>query len=173
MTNLTEKWKNGELEDGFYYTQTGKDRIIAIDMYDKESNTWLLNSDKDMPPFEVLAPMPTYEELQELKECEKTIRSYNDMPIDYNIACETVNKLLDEKDKLKQEYARLKELLKKCQPYIKSDKEYWIQQGFWDAGKTILELTELLKNMEEALNLDIKVKDKLKELYPPLTVKES
>lgn len=34
-------------------------------------------------------------------------------------------------------------------------------------------LKELLKNMEEALNLDTKVKDKLKELYPPLTVKES
>lgn len=56
-----------ELPDGFYYTQTGKDRIIAIDMYDKESNTWLLNSDKDMPPFEVLAPVPTWEEYKKLE----------------------------------------------------------------------------------------------------------
>lgn len=80
MSDLTEKWKSGELEDGFYYTQTGKEQIIAIDMYDKESNIWLLNSDKDMPPFEVLAKVPSYEELQALR----------------------------------QENARLKELLKEC-----------------------------------------------------------
>lgn len=100
-------------EDGFYYTQTGKDRIMAIDFYDKESNTWLLNSDKDMPPFKVLTPVPTYEELQTLKEYEKTIQSFNGMQIDYTIACETVNKLLDEKGKLKEENARLKDKLKK------------------------------------------------------------
>ena len=167
MTDLTEKWKNEELEDGFYYTQTGKDRIIAIDMYNKESNTWLLNSDKDMPSFEVLDKVQTFEKLQDMKEY-----------LDYSInnrwqIMEQLNYWMNEKDKIKEENKRLKELLKKCQPYIKSDKEYWIQQGFWDAGKVMLELTELLKNMEEALNLDVKVKDKLKELYPPLTIKES
>ena len=167
MTDLTEKWKNEELEDGFYYTQTGKDRIIAIDMYNKESNTWLLNSDKDMPSFEVLDKVQTFEKLQDMKEY-----------LDYSInnrwqIMEQLNYWMYEKDKIKEENKRLKELLKKCQPYIKSDKEYWIQQGFWDAGKVMLELTELLKNMEEALNLDVKVKDKLKELYPPLTIKES
>lgn len=56
--DLTEQWKNGELKDGHYYvkTETGDSYVFYIDddsyMYD------------DME--EVLAPVPSYEELQEL-----------------------------------------------------------------------------------------------------------
>lgn len=103
MTDLTDKWKAGELEDGFYYTQTSKDKIIAIDMYDKESNAWLLNSDKDMPPFEVLAPVPSYEELQELKAQLAEHKEY---------CCCAKNEVLV------LENARQKELLKECQTRI-------------------------------------------------------
>lgn len=39
-------------------------------------------------------------------------------PIDYEVACDTVNKLLDDKQKIKAENERLKELLKECVPYV-------------------------------------------------------
>ena len=112
MTDLTEKWKAGELEEDWYYVQY-QDNIIDIEF--AQYHCWGRCSNVDIATvyFEqnqeikkVLAPVPSYEELNALKE----------------------------------ENARLK---------------------------------ELLKNKEEALNLDMKVKDKLKELYPPLTVKES
>ena len=145
MTDLTEKWKNGELEDGFYYTQTGKDRIIAIDMYNKESNTWLLNSDKDMPPFEVLDKVQTFEELQDMKEY-----------LDYSIKnrwqiMEQLNYWMNEKDKIKEENEKLKGLLKRCYPSIKEEKDNWVQQGYWDAGEKIIELVDLLKDIDEVI----------------------
>lgn len=51
---------------------------------------------------EVLAPCD-YDELQQLKEYERIVTSYAGKPINYDIACETVNKLLDEKEQLKKE----------------------------------------------------------------------
>lgn len=98
MTDLTEKWKNGELEDGFYYTQTGKDKIISIDVYEKESDSWLLNSDKDMPPFEVLASVPTYYEFNALK-----------------MNCEFIHRCLDGSRKKNTELVKL---LKECSEYM-------------------------------------------------------
>ena len=98
MSNLTEKWKAGELEDRFYYTQTGKDKITAIDIYDKESNIWLLNSDKDFPSFEVLAPVPSYYEFDALK-----------------MNCEFIHRCLDDSRKKNTE---LMKLLKECSEYM-------------------------------------------------------
>lgn len=124
MTDLTEKWEAGELEDCFYYTKTGKEQIIAIDMYDKESDTWLLNSDKDMPPFEVLAHVPIYYEFDALK-----------MNCEFTHTCLKGSRL---------ENARLKELLKECQTII-SNNLYEFDSD--DCSRSC----DLIKEIEEAL----------------------
>lgn len=59
---LTEQWKKGELESGWYYTQTGSFKEVGLDLYDKDVNDWMCNSDKDLPPFKILAKIPTYDE---------------------------------------------------------------------------------------------------------------
>lgn len=63
-------------------------------------------------------PVPSYQELIELQEYKRIVTSYNMKPIDYEVACDTVNKLLDDKQKIKAENERLKELLKECVPYV-------------------------------------------------------
>ena len=52
---------------------------------------------------------------------------------------------------LKAQLAEYKELLRECQPYIKSEKENWIQQGYWDAGEQILKISNLLTKIKEVL----------------------
>lgn len=73
MTDLTEKWKNGELEDGWYYI-LNLNNVVRIE----ETNVWIGKYEKPYVGFyddsgikEVLAPVPSYDELQELKsECK-------------------------------------------------------------------------------------------------------
>ena len=57
-------------------------------------------------------PVPSYQEFIELQEYKRIVTSYNMKPIDYEVACDTVNKLLDDKQKIKAENAQLKELLR-------------------------------------------------------------
>ena len=151
MTDLTEQWKKGELPSGWYYTKLWKGCNV-IDYF--IGNQFLRYDDSDI--VEVIAPVPTFEKLQnmnksvnecmaaniklveenkQLKEYERIVTSYNMKPIDYDIACETVNKLLDDNKRLKhdvgnlgykiknqrheidnrlKEIDRLKELLKEC-----------------------------------------------------------
>lgn len=149
MTNLTEKWEAGELEEGWYYI-LNKNNTVRIE----EANVWIGRYDKPFVGFdddsgikEVLAPIPSYEELQELKEYEKTIKSYNGMPIDYTISCETVNKLLDVKNKIKEENARLKELLKECNDaFEKIQKNYGYDDSAIELSEPVqLKIEEVLK----------------------------
>lgn len=63
-------------------------------------------------------PVPSYQELIELQEYKRIVTSYNMKPIDYEVACDTVNKLLDDKQKIKAENERLKELLEECRPAL-------------------------------------------------------
>lgn len=57
---LTDKWKNGELPSGYYYLKDGKETYIHE----------CFNSIHKIVPnrFMFLAPVPSYEELQKLKE---------------------------------------------------------------------------------------------------------
>ena len=65
--SLTEKWKDGELEEGFYYilfaSRFGKD-YIAIDMFIQDEKDFMYSSCEDVK--EVLAPVPSYDEYKEL-----------------------------------------------------------------------------------------------------------
>ena len=70
MNDLTKKWKNGELKEGWYYilnkinTIRIEEAIVWIGRYEKP--TVGFNDDRDIK--KVLAPVPSYEELQELKK---------------------------------------------------------------------------------------------------------
>ena len=77
----------------------------SLDRYFKETDNFEYLEDWEVD--EVLAPVPSYEEWQQLKEYKRIVTSYNMKPIDYDIACETVNKLLEQ-------VVKLKELLKEC-----------------------------------------------------------
>ena len=90
MTDLTDKWKKGELPEGFYYFKlpngeidTGKDFGLAI---------LLMCEDGDK--IEVLSEVPSYDELQNIKK--------------------SVNDLMASNIKLVEENKQLKELLKEC-----------------------------------------------------------
>lgn len=89
--NLTEAWKNGELEEGEYYVklESGK-----IDIY------FMVYDDDDCDEIvEIIAPVPSYEELEQLK-AENRALAMGSFPMMIEAA-----KKIDE----------LKELLKKCQ----------------------------------------------------------
>lgn len=131
---LTEDWKAGKLEYRQYWV---KNKVWEKPFIDR----WLPNcswkiSCKDAIE-QVLAPVPTYDEYKamqaELAEFKRTVTSYVGKPIDYDIACETVNKLLDDKKHLKKELesarwyqtvqnediGKLRGLLKECKASVK------------------------------------------------------
>lgn len=123
---LTGQWKKGELPVGFYYIELPGGRGgNGISKY-----TTFISPSSKIRIKEVVAPVPSYEEWRQLKEYERIVKSYYGKPIDYDIACETVNKLLDEKNFLKEEIsaykrrvAELKELLKEVLRHELSLKE--------------------------------------------------
>lgn len=102
MTDLTEKWKSGELKEGYYYIKANRTiSFVEIDYYHifGETEYWNGNDNEDV--LEVLAPVPTFEELQELKQ-------------KIHILTESQMKLENTIGELGQENASLKELLKEC-----------------------------------------------------------
>ena len=88
MTDLTEKWKARELKTGFYYVY-----LKCLEMFDIAGSSTLYeilergNEDST----EVIAPVPSYEENQQIKELLKECRS----PINYALCLN-----LDEEEKI-------------------------------------------------------------------------
>ena len=65
--DLTEQWKNGELERGWYYIKKLlKNRVVMDFYYGNDVDRWMDNYDEEIK--EVLAQVPSYEECQKLKE---------------------------------------------------------------------------------------------------------
>lgn len=126
MTDLTEKWKAGELEEGAYYILLATDEI-----YPDSYNQYGYFEQFDNLVEKVLAPVPSYEELQSL-EADRMAK---------NEGAEIVSEL-------KQENARLKDLLKWCLPIVSAEVMTWQIRGGEEShqrGK------ELLTKIEEAL----------------------
>ena len=69
MTDLTDQLKLGNLEDGFYYIGNGEITTIAmLKNKDRSFYTWDSCIAKTLSDTsEVLAPVPTYKELQSLE----------------------------------------------------------------------------------------------------------
>lgn len=100
MTDLTEKWKAGELETGAYYVKDERSKVY-IDEYDDEYSCgyYLRTCFSSDSVSEVLAPVPSYKELQALKAQLTEHREY---------CCCAKNEVLV------LENANLKELLEGC-----------------------------------------------------------
>lgn len=114
---LTADWKAGKLKYGWYWVDNSK-RGIVPDQYLPGYN-WLVSGGSCID--KILAPC-NYDEYkamqEELTEFKRSATSYIGKPIDYDIACKTINKLLDDKQKIKAENEQLKKLLRECQYMI-------------------------------------------------------
>lgn len=113
MTELTDKLKAGKLEDGFYYVKLKNEKTLITSYWQDEDIDDEFFSDCNYNDVvEVLAPVPSYQEVQEMKEY-----------LDYSIKnryqlTEQINFWMDEHSKLKEENAKLKELLKEYRKFI-------------------------------------------------------
>lgn len=73
MSDLTEQWKKGELESGYYYIKNNNEDIY-FDEYDssfykdfnENKGSWENHYDDEIS--EILAPVPSYEEWKSLNE---------------------------------------------------------------------------------------------------------
>ena len=110
MTNLTEKWKAGELEwHKSYYCKNDKNKIIIATLLD---GNILSSNDSEgnllYGYWEVLVLVPSYEEVQDMKEyLDYSIKNRNQLT-------EQINFWMDKTDEINKKNARLKELLKEC-----------------------------------------------------------
>ena len=72
MTDLTDKWKKGELPSGYYYVKNEFGNIFPSDYsenYDCISDTVIKDFFTEVSEIkEVLEPVPSYEEYTKLKE---------------------------------------------------------------------------------------------------------
>lgn len=100
---LTNEWKLNKYSRGYFYYQ------------DINKNIFVSRWDRLNPAncVKILSHVPTYGKYMvmraELVKLRRVVTSYVGKPIDYDIACEIVNKLLDDKKHLKKELDELKE----------------------------------------------------------------
>lgn len=111
---LTEQWKKGELEwHKSYYCQNRKGEVTkAICLGDSELHSEELGGTLNIGYWEVLAPVPSYEEWQELsKQRNQLIRDVKDLAY------------------IQEENQQLKELLKECRERIYDDMSEDFEEG--------------------------------------------
>lgn len=135
MTDLTENWKNGELEDREYYIKSNKgDTYIDI----CADGNFMFTNYRSIE--EVLAPVPSYEEWKSVcNDCnsmQETIFSQD------SIYCENEN-LLEEIEKIDEENQKLKELLKECRDVAEFAKTIVNKHKWFD--EVITKIDEVLK----------------------------
>lgn len=155
MTNLTDKWKKGELKDGYYYVRDVTYILPAkLGQYDNQfyfSGNEVGYGYEENTELEVLSPVPTFEEWQASEK--------------YNKHLEDVIKIYERKDKqatetsiayneLRKENARLKEIIEKDKKTFAESRIYpahLISEDFpvkYDIDK----LKELLKECKDTMN---------------------
>lgn len=135
MSDLTEKWKAGELEEGYYYIKVNKTlSYVEIDYYHIFGGTRYWNGNDDEDVEEVLAPVPSYEEMQRLQKDAEQLDFYQDLSDTLSKECGFA----------REENARLKRLLKDVKEFIEEEnpKDYTIMSERMD---------ELLTKIEEVL----------------------
>lgn len=81
---LTEQWKKGELEVDQYYYVKYADGSVEIQLY---VGGFLMRTDNKV--VEVLAPVPTYDEWQKMKEqrdaCAWALDKIGDVLVQHNL----------------------------------------------------------------------------------------
>ena len=115
MTDLTEQWKKGKLESGFYYVY-----LKYLRMFDIATSSTLFGilERGNENCLEILAPVPSYEQWQEYVKANDSIFS-------------VVKMLNKDNYQLEKENKQLKELLKECKRYI----DFW---GYTDSHGNFL-----------------------------------
>lgn len=147
---------NDKAYTGFYYAETGISEILApVPSYDEYmifiNDNKRLKHDIGNLGYKIKNQRKEIEKQIEqnaqLKEYERIVKSYYGKPIDYDIACETVDKLLDEKKFLKEEIsaykrltAQLKELLKECRRPV-----CWYVDIFKNKAELLTKIDEVLR----------------------------
>ena len=115
MTDLTDKWKKGELPSGYYYVKNEFGNIFPSDYsedYDCISDTVIKDFFTEVSEIkEVVEPVPSYEEWQAKLE----------------------------------ENAQLKELLKECREVIKNVDTYYGNYDAANGYLVINKIDEVLK----------------------------
>ena len=83
MTNLTEQWKKGELPFGAYYVNRLEEQRIWL--YNDRSKTHIFEHEI----YEILAPVPSYEEWKKMKEqrdaCTWALDKIGDVLVKHNL----------------------------------------------------------------------------------------
>lgn len=156
---LTEQWKKGELESGYYYIVVKQVEFPnRIDFYNSSPKVWSYHSNDVVK--EVLAPVPSYEEWQKLIDTNDTIfRQIKDINSE-NYELEKQNKQLrkfleefnaldvvKENKQLKAQIAKLTEIV-----------------GVLPSNHSVGNLGYKIKNQRHEINNRLKEIDKLKEL---------
>ena len=94
---LTEQWKKGELPKGYYYIKlpTGRMEVISHDSFQ------YLESETIKNRLEVLAPVPSYEEWQKMKEqrdaCAWALDKIGDVLVRHKLVEKTDNAIGENK----------------------------------------------------------------------------
>lgn len=99
VKSLTEKWKDGELEDGYYYVVSKKWGML-IDRYKDQINDcgdeWRGFDNCQGIVDEVLAPVPTYDEWQaELDSNNELLNVQKRLEKRLEIATKAFNEIMD------------------------------------------------------------------------------
>ena len=157
--DLTEKWKKGELEDGCYYVKIKRPDMFY--MLSREDDHWYEFGwdcwffDDDIA--EILAPIPSYEQWEQLQNWADFTSDYHELREKLEIAeyknAELENKMnlerqlykyvLEENAKLKEDYNRLGKLLQKMEDSDNAREKF--QNG------QIEKLKELLKECRDEI----------------------
>lgn len=130
--DLTEKWKKGELPDGWYYCYVYNEEYKKLyydgdcfELEDPETKNYYFFLPKDSENIIILAQVPSYDEwkasenyIDYLKQCISVYESKEQQHTNDSIA---YNEVVEEN-------AQLKEMLKECRKYI----EPHIKEGFVD-----------------------------------------
>ena len=140
---LTEQWKKGELESGYYYIVVKQVEFPnRIDFYNSSATVWSYHSNDCVE--EVLAPVPSYEEWQELIDkknwCNARAKNLLEKNQQLHTWCEEFNAL-----DVAKENQQLKELLKECRGLLEEvelcrydvadvDQEDWFRISTEQAG---------------------------------------
>ena len=116
MTDLTEQWKKGKLESGWYYVQLIRGEY-RIDLYIKDKNEWIDCPDAIIDA--VVCAVPSYEEWQESekynKHLEEKIKIYERKDKQATETSIAYNELAKENEELKEILERHKKATAKAQ----------------------------------------------------------
>ena len=138
MTDLTEQWKKGELPEGVYYCNTGN-TVETLFTWGKNYHQLTNNKDEvyipEMDDCEVLAPVPSYDELQNMNKAVNECMAAN-------------IKLVEENKQLKEQINHLlktqaRQFVDNQKLQVKAEKAKDVVN--FDTARQIKHLKELLK----------------------------